>query len=561
MTEIIDIIEPAIPGSRGPQGPAGEIADVTATALPTGADPTVTLGGTPSERTIEFGLPRGPKGDPGSGSVNSVNGDFGPDIELGPMDIGGSTGNTPGTIPIRGGSGELGGIGDPIVGTDAATKGYVDAKVANPSINLDAEGVPGDGVTPADAGIQAVINSAPVGSTITAPLGKVYLLTGEVELTKPVTITGVSFTANAGGRSLIIASDDVVLDGITVTGPGASAGVVSEQFFVSSDGTSEQLRARSRIVNSRFIGCQESHLWLSWLTDFTIENNLITDGNYAGVMLLSPKGGIVRGNTIRGIWQGGNLVNSYGIAITDIDNTLSARAENVLVEGNSVFDVPGWEGIDTHGGKNIRIIGNSIVGCPNPIAVTVGSDNRVSAPEGCIVSGNYMERGNITGVELAGIVFNGKTGGGHPDRFATGAIGENVIRGFQRDLIMDYVFSARTTVEPQSHDGPVRRTPTQIAFRQWAATSSITVPANAMGGTSQVTFPSGYFTIPPVVVATKAGSMGARFVPYVDSITATGCKIGVYLAAGAGEGQPLTIPISLIGMQTGAIVNGPTGIN
>lgn len=75
----------AIPG---PQGPGGEITEVTAEALPTGAEPTVTLGGTPEKREIHLGLPRGGKGDPGDGSVNSVNGDLGPDITLGASDVG-----------------------------------------------------------------------------------------------------------------------------------------------------------------------------------------------------------------------------------------------------------------------------------------------------------------------------------------------------------------------------------------------------------------------------------------------------------------------------------------
>lgn len=50
-------------GEPGSQGPAGTITSATAVALATGATPTVTLGGTPSARTIQFGIPKGDKGD------------------------------------------------------------------------------------------------------------------------------------------------------------------------------------------------------------------------------------------------------------------------------------------------------------------------------------------------------------------------------------------------------------------------------------------------------------------------------------------------------------------
>jgi len=57
-------------GEVGPVGPSGTITDATAIALSPGDSPSVTLGGTPSARTMEFGIPtgaqgvQGPPGDP-----------------------------------------------------------------------------------------------------------------------------------------------------------------------------------------------------------------------------------------------------------------------------------------------------------------------------------------------------------------------------------------------------------------------------------------------------------------------------------------------------------------
>lgn len=87
----------------------------------------------------------GPPGPPGGGSVSTVNGDPGPDIVLGPSDIGGSTSPTSGTIPIRGAGGTLPGIGAPVDIGDAATKAYVDSGVSSALAQLPArftEGVP-----------------------------------------------------------------------------------------------------------------------------------------------------------------------------------------------------------------------------------------------------------------------------------------------------------------------------------------------------------------------------------------------------------------------------------
>lgn len=50
-------------GDKGDDGIAGTITSATAVALASGASPTVTLGGTPSARTIQFGIPKGDTGD------------------------------------------------------------------------------------------------------------------------------------------------------------------------------------------------------------------------------------------------------------------------------------------------------------------------------------------------------------------------------------------------------------------------------------------------------------------------------------------------------------------
>ena len=57
-----------IADNPGPRGPAGEIVTASARPLDPGTLPTVTLGGTPSQRTMEFGIPSGEKGESATGS-------------------------------------------------------------------------------------------------------------------------------------------------------------------------------------------------------------------------------------------------------------------------------------------------------------------------------------------------------------------------------------------------------------------------------------------------------------------------------------------------------------
>lgn len=62
-----------VQGPAGPTGAAGAITSASATALPAGVAPTVTLGGTPQARTMEFGIPAGAKGDKGdAGKISSA---------------------------------------------------------------------------------------------------------------------------------------------------------------------------------------------------------------------------------------------------------------------------------------------------------------------------------------------------------------------------------------------------------------------------------------------------------------------------------------------------------
>lgn len=67
--------DPGADGAEGPQGPPGEAAIISGASistLPPGADATVSLGGTPSDRSFTFGIPQGVQGVPGPAGADGT---------------------------------------------------------------------------------------------------------------------------------------------------------------------------------------------------------------------------------------------------------------------------------------------------------------------------------------------------------------------------------------------------------------------------------------------------------------------------------------------------------
>ena len=75
-------------GSQGPQGPQGNAATImvgSTTTLPTGYDATVTNTGTINNAILNFGIPRGIKGDTGAKGDKGDKGDKGEQGNTGPQ--------------------------------------------------------------------------------------------------------------------------------------------------------------------------------------------------------------------------------------------------------------------------------------------------------------------------------------------------------------------------------------------------------------------------------------------------------------------------------------------
>ena len=140
---------------------------------------------------------------------------------------------------------------------------------------------------------------------------------------KSLTIIG----ATVRGQ-LTVTANGVHLDGLDVSG-----GWIGVQFYGGNDG----------------------------ISNFSIKRSRVHDVEYAGIRVLSGANGVISGNTVVNVGVGGALAtNAYGIDIEAISNGIDPQSHDITISNNTVRNVPTWHGIDTHGGYDLRISGNSV---------------------------------------------------------------------------------------------------------------------------------------------------------------------------------------------------------
>lgn len=92
-------------------------------------------------------------------------------------------------------------------------------------------------------------------------------------------------------------------------------------------------------------------------------------------------------------------VNTYPIMLCGYDDVIpvgTVMPKNLNAIGNYVKNsIPWWEGIDAHGGDDIKVIGNTIIGCYSGIAIFTDK-NRNFYTKNVTISDNYVELGTDT---------------------------------------------------------------------------------------------------------------------------------------------------------------------
>lgn len=298
-------------------------------------------------------------------------------------------------------------VGDPVSVTGSALR-----KNFAPVVSPLSYGAVGDGVTVDAVAIQAAVNATPPGGTLLFPPSRVFALgAGQILVSTSITIRGGEFTTTTGKAFKAIAPG-VVFDRLKITGQGTANPYVAGNPGISIQGTSD-VYISGTVKNCEILGMVDTGIRLEYVRDFRVTGNTVNGFRYGGIMVNSGDTGIIHRNRVMHAVQD-TVGLSYGIAVTDLINEVAHRSRNVDVSFNYVEDVPLWEGIDVHGGKNVAVNFNTVKECKSGIVFTVGSNTRLTAPEQCRAIGNHVSAPTLMLTTTCSGVALGGSGTTHP---------------------------------------------------------------------------------------------------------------------------------------------------
>ncbi|MHB8077366.1 right-handed parallel beta-helix repeat-containing protein [Desulfosporosinus fructosivorans] len=159
-----------------------------------------------------------------------------------------------------------------------------------------------------------------------------------------------------------------------------------------------------------------SGVYGTFVNSMTINKCKIFRISYAGILFTSSSNIKVLNSHIKDLSPNGSGGNAYNIAFTrsnsvtdDLEVLPLSRdclVDSCLIENNTL-----WEGLDTHGGENIRFTNNTIRGVKTPIAFVgvngYGTQVNLFPPNRCLADGNTIYGiGTGIGIVLAGNATN-----------------------------------------------------------------------------------------------------------------------------------------------------------
>lgn len=301
--------------------------------------------------------------------------------------------------------------------------------------NVKDYGAAGDDSTDDTEAIQAAINAAvAVGGTVLVPPGT-YKITDALAVVGAVTITGTGtiHQVTSGKNGLTITGDDVIINGITLTGRHTSATYASNESAIAANGASASAPLQRIVIrNTSIAGWGMYGIFVKWVTQFVVQGCKVTIQGHCGIGGLSAIDGLVADNMVDDVVPHPSG-DAYGISVSreETDSlTTDPPSSDIVISGNRISGIPAWEGLDTHGGQRIVFSDNVVTGCHVGIAV-LGTDDAsnhtVWPPVDVTITGNVIDSQVTDGSASTGISF---TGAFYSSLHATGGvIAGNTIRG------------------------------------------------------------------------------------------------------------------------------------
>lgn len=301
-------------------------------------------------------------------------------------------------------------------------------------------GTTGDGVADDTAKIQAALNSGAkvvhlvpgenykISSGLTVPAG-VFIEGNQGTLTASAHIFLLNFVNGGGIKNAIM------------TGPGGAAYTANSSAIYCS-GTNNAPAAPTYVTgptveNCTISGFGQYGVFLSYVRKAKIIGNRISVVGYAGIGGVSCEDVIVDGNTIYDITAGSVGGDSYGVFL-DRNNGTSETAEprsyrcivtNNLFKNIVTTSVGNGHAIDTHGGVDFLIDGNTINECEGGIYLTASSisGNQALGCIRCVVSNNVIY--STLFKRSAILLYGARTGSTVAEHATDCVVSGNVIQG------------------------------------------------------------------------------------------------------------------------------------
>ena len=287
-------------------------------------------------------------------------------------------------------------------------------------------GAVGDGIADDTVALQAAINAG----SVCLPTGT-YLVTTTLSVPANRSILGnegVRILYTGSGTALQLGGSNIEIQNLTLDGNRTGTTYVAGSNAITANAPSWAARyANIRVFSCTITNWDDNAVCMGYIENVDITENTISRIGRAGVLLLSPRRSRVNGNRISNITPGAGgaapLLNAYGITFTRnaTDNfALDPLPNDCEAVGNIVDGVPTWEGIDTHGGQNIRFVDNTVENCFIGIAVVPGDGPTIPANASeCVIVNNNVDGNNAggpargSGISLSPASAAGGTAIGH----------------------------------------------------------------------------------------------------------------------------------------------------
>lgn len=317
-----------------------------------------------------------------------------------------------------------------------ASAALVGDKVAKNTQTYDVHdfGAVGDGVTDDTLAINAAITAAPAGSRVLLRPGHTYLQTGQIVISKPLTLSGYGAALTTSTLNLVqvyISASDVRCEGFELAGPGggditydSQAGgihVVGPESLLASPDFANTIN-RISLVDLNIHDLRRCGIYAEYVRDIIVDRCVIERCTFANISFGSVDGGQITGCRIDTCYMT-SLPNSYLIHLTrnkakPIESF--PQTANIRVDRNYCANNPTWEGIDTHAGVNLAVTNNVVVNTFQPIAIVACPDSadagapNIYAPRNVLVQGNTCISTVSDGSRRPGIIVQGAAGAAGP---------------------------------------------------------------------------------------------------------------------------------------------------